>query len=221
MTSHGVRVRVAASSALRVAVVEAHPGEAAEHVQLRTGRVEVEVTEDGSKRSFSVETPDTVVTVPGTAFAVSVGEATSTGETVTSVLVTRGRVSVRTQAGTTMLTRGSRWSSASEVTGEASATAAHRADDGAAAVDVRPQADASRENAVAVFPRSSLSEENRLYRSTMQLKRQHQDESVVETLARLVERYPSSRLAPDAFVERFRALERPGRTEEAARSARK
>jgi hypothetical protein len=36
----------------------------------------------------------------------------------------------------------------------------------------------------------------------------------------LLQRFPGSPLVPDARVERFRALQRLGRTEEAARSAR-
>jgi hypothetical protein len=224
VTSHGVRVRVAASSALRVALVRARPREAAERMELLTGRVDVDVPEDGSKRTFSVETPDAVVTVHGTVFGVTVGKAMPTGKAVTSVQVTRGRVSVRTRAGTTMLTPGSTWSSASETAGGAVATAARRPDDAAArtaVADPGPQHEPGRQVRVADSERTSLSEENRLYRAAMQFKRQHQDERVVEILARLVERYPGSPLAPDACVERFRALERLGRTAEAARSARK
>jgi hypothetical protein len=55
----------------------------------------------------------------------------------------------------------------------------------------------------------------------MQAKQRGDDDRVVRELDVLMQRYSDSPLAPDARVERFRALKRLGRTAEAARSARR
>jgi len=228
VTTRGVSVQVAASTRLRMVPAAAQPAPAAERVQLLAGRIEVDVPEDSEGRHFSVSTPDALVTVHGTSFTVEVDGRDAASTLATIVHVVRGRVVVRTATGETTLTAGSTWSSRSDSPGVATAAVAAEASgrhlaEPAASGSSSPTADRppNPETAAHSMKRTSLPVENRLYQSAMRAKLQGRDDHVVRKLEGFLQRFPHSPLAPDARIERFRALRRLGRTEEAARGARK
>ena len=68
---------------------------------------------------------------------------------------------------------------------------------------------------------SALPEQNRLFAAAMAAKGEGRDGDTVRLLGELLGRYPGSPLAQEARVERFRALSRLGRSDEAAREARR
>jgi hypothetical protein len=195
----------------------------AERLQLLTGRIEVDVPEDGAKRAFSVATPDTLVMVRGTKFTVEVADVESPDGSVTSVRVARGQVEVQTIAGRTTLQVGNTWSSNRAATKQQAATPSPEHNGPEASQTQGGGTDNPPESAAAGAKRTptSLGGENRIYQDAMRAKLRGRDERVVRRLDALLQRYPKSPLAPDARVERFRALKRLGRHQEAARSARK
>jgi outer membrane protein assembly factor BamD (BamD/ComL family) len=65
-----------------------------------------------------------------------------------------------------------------------------------------------------------LAEQNRLLAAAMDASRASDDRRAIALLGDLLARYPSSPLAQEAEVQRFRALARSGDRREAARRAR-
>jgi hypothetical protein len=68
---------------------------------------------------------------------------------------------------------------------------------------------------------SNLAEQNWLFQQAMQARRAGHDARALLLLDQLLSRYPSTLLAQEARVERFRALARVGQQAEAAREARR
>ena len=222
----GADVSVAPST--RVVLAASAPGH--ERIELGIGEVSVHVPPLGANRSFSVDTPDALVTVHGTAFSVRVHKL---GErTVTDVEVTEGKVSVRRGESEIFLLPGQSWSS------EASAAKATQADSPPApageselpAQTARPGAPlvtGSVSGSPGTTPKiastdpSVLAEQNRLFAAAASARRRGDDRSALTSLNQLLTRFPDSPLAPEARVERFRTLKRMGDDQEAAREARR
>lgn len=69
-------------------------------------------------------------------------------------------------------------------------------------------------------PSAELEEVNRLFVEAKRARREHRDAEALAFLQQLLTKHPSSVLAHEATVERFRTLARLGRTSEAERYAR-
>jgi hypothetical protein len=219
---------VAASSAL---------AQATEQVGLDAGSVFVRVPPLPAGHTFTVRTPDTLVTVHGTAFAVDVTQPPQ-GPTATRVRVSSGVVSVAPTGGREVfLTAGMEWSSPNS-DAAARTAAAEPAKEAPIAVAAAPAPQAGVVRATS--PRrghaqarsgakdahddgassSTLGEENRLLASAIAQSRAGDFGGAVSTLDDLLRRFPVSPVAPEAHVQRFRALERGGDLAGAAREAR-
>jgi ferric-dicitrate binding protein FerR (iron transport regulator) len=210
-----------------------------EVVRLARGVVSVRVPPMSPGHTFSIATPDAEVTVHGTSFTVEVvrpagaGSAatSSTADPATKVRVTSGVVSVSSsRGGEAVLTAGMEWSSPVEANGAAlhapppmppasattsSASAANPASKMASA----PPHPASVRHDGTSPPRSRLGEENQLLASAIAVSKGGDYAGAVATLDDLLRRFPTSTLAQEAHVERFRALAHGDRSA-AAREAR-
>jgi hypothetical protein len=214
---------VVASSAL---------AQASEQVGLDAGSVFVRVPPLPHGHTFAVRTPDTTVTVHGTAFAVEVIPAAQ-GTAGTRVRVSSGVVSVAAAGREVYLTAGMEWSSASpepashaavgepprEALVAAPGTLAQPAGAARAAAPHRGRAQA-RTAAAHDESASTLGEENRLLASAIAAAKGGNYGDAVDTLDDLLRRFPTSPLAPEAHVQRFRILEQSGNVAAAAREAR-
>ena len=178
---------------------------------LRRGHVAVEIPPDSPPRHLVVSTPHVDVVVVGTIFDVSVIE--EGGESVTEVRVQRGHVKL-THAGRTVanLAAGEFWSSRKPEPAAAEPSEPQETDDSVAVATRAPTA--------AQNDASTLKEQNRLYRAALDARNAGGDELAVSLLSQLLQQYPTSPLAQEAKVERFRALRRLGRTNEASEAAR-
>jgi hypothetical protein len=224
--SSGVRLSLGEASRLQLsdgAAPAASASQEREQVRLDAGKVRVEVPHLKSGRVFAVQTPDTEVTVHGTAFSVEVAPARrgAAGQEpgITHVAVSEGVVSVRSYGREVFLRAGSEWTSGqgtpaplplpittvSPEPGVASAPAPSNS--GAAAVSLAPT--------------STLAEQNQLMERALSASRKGQDAAAVVALRELLRRYPSTRLAHEARVELFRALARSGDRAGAGREARR
>jgi len=183
---------------------------------LRSGRVDVEVPEHGPKQHLVIETPDAEAHVVGTIFSVELRSVGETHEMATVVNVSRGEVRVIRRGGSVQAVRaGERW-----VAGEpALAAAADQASDEAERT-ARPGSKA-RASRTGVASASELAAQNRMYRSALDARNGGNDAKAVRILDRFLAKYPDSPLAQEAEVERFRTLQRMGRSREAAQSARR
>ena len=194
---------------------------AREVVGLRSGAVSVRVPPMPAGHTFSVKTPDAEVTVHGTAFTVEV--ASKEGATPsTRVRVSTGVVSVASGGHESFLTAGMEWSSplpttqkASEPTRVAAASTAPVENAGAPKAAPHPS-----HHEEAAAPKSRLGEENQLLSSAIAASRSGDYAGAVATLNDLLRRFPSTTLAQEAHVERFRALAHSGDNAAAAREAR-
>jgi hypothetical protein len=217
-----------------------------ERIELNSGQVDVAVPKLPPDRALSVHTPDTTVEVRGTKFSVAVGTLGSTP--VTRVVVTEGRVLVRHGAVQLYLLAGSSWSSRS-VPSKQEAQAAEDSDLSPATAKAEtpeharaPQEPAARGDtqpggaqtddtaaprtsppapAKGTTAESSLAEQNWFFQQAMQARRAGNDARALSLLDQLLSHYPTTLLAQEARVERFRALARLGQAEEAAREARR
>ncbi len=191
VTPTGVEILVAPRSS----VVLVGGGVHDERVVLVSGRIEAHVPSGTAGRQFSVEAPLAVVNVHGTRF--SVETRSSGGAAVTEVEVQEGVVEVVHAGGSARLAAGARWSSA----------------EGGPPAQGRPSVLPSSPRPLVVAPssaspESSLSQQNALYQSAMEAKRQGRDALVVEKLDQLLRRWPDSPLASEARAERARASAR-------------
>lgn len=213
----GAEVSVAPST--RVTLASVKPGD--EQLELGVGEVSVRVPPLGEHGSFRVKTPDARVVVHGTAFVVRV---TKQGDgTFTEVDVSEGKVSVERDGSQLFLTPGQSFSSkpapaAAEPTAPAPAAAPGPATPPAKPAPTPPAKPAAK---VAVNDPSALAEQNRLFAAAAAARRSGDDRTSLGHLNQLLTRYPDSPLAPEARVERFRALKRLGQNAEAAREARR
>ncbi len=204
-----------------------------ESVDLERGRVDVSVPTLPAGGSFSVITPDASVEVHGTHFTV-IYEPDASGTPRTLVDVRDGKALVRSHGAQTLLESGAHWSSAPG-TAAAQTSATTRPGTapgagGAAKPTVSSAAAGSRAPTVkpaggtklpAVTSASSLAEQNRLFQSAMDARRRGDDARALSLLGQLLGRYPGSPLEQDARVERFRALKRLGKSDEATHAARR
>jgi ferric-dicitrate binding protein FerR (iron transport regulator) len=206
-------------------IVVAEGSKSAHRLRLDTGHIEARVDDRPSlKPKLVVETPDVDVVVTGTVFGVDVAR-NPRGATVTKVSVDKGRVVIM-RGGTeiALVTSGSTWSSevAEEPSPSVVAPVAPRGS--------RPLLPHSSPEPVAKLPSAAnladvpvgtLGEENAAFQAAIDSRNRGDDAAVVDRLGQLMVRYPGSPLAGEARVERMRALARLGRTEAAAREARR
>jgi hypothetical protein len=203
-----------------------------EQVGLDAGSVFVRVPPLPHGHTFAVRTPDTTITVHGTAFAVDVLPAAQ-GTAGTRVRVSSGVVSVAAGGrGEVYLTAGMEWSSADAAPHVALGEAPREAPVAAAASPGQPvgasraapshrgraQARAAAHDDSASA--STLGEENRLLTSAIAAAKGGNYGDAVDTLDDLLRRFPTSPVAPEAHVQRFRILEQSGNGAAAAREAR-
>jgi len=174
-----------------------------ERIGISVGEIAVHVPKLGANESFRVETPDAEVTVHGTSFVVAVHDGK------THVTVSEGLVSVKNGAGEAMLHAGDAWPAPE-----------------APAPSAAPAPPSSARTATAAPPRgrpdpSTLDDQNRLLQRALASRRQGDDARALVDLDLLLARYPSSPLAQEARVEKFRALERMGQHARAVGEARR
>lgn len=248
LADHAV-VEVASETRLRVASLPPGSDSKSELIELVRGEISFQVPKLESGSTLSVRTPDTVVTVRGTRFSVAV-EGGSGSSVVTRVSVMEGRVEVASRGRTLFLTRGARWSSvdaaqasrpaeaptqapAAETPDEAAPTAAASSVRRARSVETQaakslPSPAAVDESRVAALkaqqlpePASTLAEENRLYKSALQLSKTGDSGRSLSTLESFMRQYPRSPLIQNAQVEHFRVLLQMGNVSGAAREARR
>jgi len=195
------------------------PTASAHRLRLDRGHLHARVNDRPSAApKLVVETPNVDVLVTGTVFQVDVTPGKGPTEFDTTVTVTKGRVMVR--HGATLLaavTAGQSWSSVTVTTALAAEPEVSRA---------APKAVPRQARAVAapnprVVRPGTLAEENSLFQSAVDARNQGDDRGEAEHLAALLSRYPGSQLAGEARLERMRALQRTGRSAEAAREARR
>ncbi len=240
----GIMVDVGGASS--VAIARPDEPTASTRLLLTRGRVDVSVPRLAPGTEFVVRTPHAEVVVHGTYFSVVVEDSASQ-QSITRVEVTEGVVAVRRDGAEVLLTGGKAWTSeASDETACAASSStiptrgergtphlrktllptpalSHAARPPESVIVATPEAGAlsEPETPLAASVRSSLAEENRIFQAAMDAKRRGDDMRVVAGLSELLAKYPGSPLAPNARVERFRALNRMGDTTAAAREARK
>lgn len=199
-----------------------------ERVRLTIGAIFVQVPTLAQGASFSVETPDAVVVVHGTAFRVRV-ERDASGGARTGVTVRDGRVTVEQGSRRLLLGPGDSWTS-SEPAKSAVLERAEPASQppGNTTEPASPAAMAkngSRQPTTNSEPSSAsatdLARQNELFSLAEATRRRGDDAGALARFDLLLTRYPTSPLAPEARVERFRALKRLGRDGEAAHEARR
>lgn len=189
-----------------------------EDVALEKGTIALKVPKLGPHRRLSIHTPDAVVTVRGTEFSVDVRERD--GHTITGVNVVEGSVWVASKGREVTLEKGSEWSSEAEAIAARIEPEPASAPDatGAPAVASPPAAHAS--SAAREEPASTLGAENDQYQRAVSAARLGDDRKALGAFETFLQRFPASPLAQSAEVERFRALKRLGRSDDAARRAR-
>jgi ferric-dicitrate binding protein FerR (iron transport regulator) len=243
----GVAMTLQADTELRLpGSLEGSAQVAREVVRLARGGVSVHVPPMSPGHTFSVATPDAEVTVHGTSFTVEflrareAGDTTGAHEAGTRVRVTTGVVSVSSHGHEAVLTAGMEWPertpartaellsasppraatpTPSDAQGEsADLLTGGRPAPKAATVTPRP-ARHDTTTAPAPAPRSRLGEENQLLATAIAASKGGDFTGAVATLDDLLRRFPTSTLAQEAHVERFRALAHNDRAA-AAREAR-
>ena len=229
MLASGTKVTLAASTVVKMGSTASGGESTQEEVRLSAGRIEAQVPKLGPAGSFEVVTADARVCVHGTRFSVEVGEREGTGWT--HVEVTEGLVAVHHEGGVAMLGVGASWSSASEpdtsssnptTPTDAAASARAPAATATAAVAAPPAATTTTSSKSTTTPaKSSLAAENALFQAAMRAARQGDDERALALLNEFLAKYPSSPLAQNVRVERFRALARLGRDKAASAEARR
>jgi hypothetical protein len=211
-------VHIGAASKLLVPA----PTPSEERYRLMLGNVDVSVDKDArSSRAVVVETPNAEVLVRGTVFAVNVqGEGS---RSVTDVSVTRGSVWIlKGGAQVAVLGPGQHWSSA--VSGETPSVPSNATPPGSALSEPVLPEPARASARVDASPRDksgTLAEENKMFQDALDARNRGDDARAAESFARLVARFPRSKLAEEAEVERLRALKRLGQLSSAASEARR
>jgi len=174
-------------------------GTSKDQVELRRGSVTCSVPHLSEGQRFSVSTPDARVVVHGTVFSVQVDDQHGAGNQ-TCVKVTDGVVIVQHGAAETALNAGDSWGC-----GEG-ASSATPADSAAPASNEAPSADGTAgtsEPGHSVRPghvseRGTLADENRLLQDALASERLGNKAKAQGQLTRLLAKYPSSPLAPEA-----------------------
>jgi len=239
---NGAQVKLGGGTEMTVSALE--PG--TDELVLDRGRVDLTVPRLQSGHTLSITTPDSTVTVRGTRFSVEV--VIEGSRAVTSVEVTQGSVWVREGDTRLVLAAGSHWSSRVPAaapslgptpTVAAASEAAPVASSASAPSAPPPSAPAARplESASAKIAgtsgaqtdarpektaeQSTLAQENDLYAAASRAAREGNDALAVSDLNNLLTHYPSSPMAQNARVDRFRALSRSGHAQEAVAQARR
>ena len=220
-TTGGSSARFELVSGPRVAVAESTTlGVVSNHaLRLASGAVDVQVPPLVSPSTFSVVTPDAKIVVHGTEFRVRVSGTTQS--TVTEVSVSEGVVSIVHDDGTTTVEAGGSWSSAQEVGATPPPEPATTAEPAASIPSAPRQPPTTGGAAAPPTKTAALAEQNRLFQSAAAARDRGDDETAARQWGALLARYPRSPLAPEARVERFRALKRLGKKREAAAEARR
>jgi hypothetical protein len=212
-TRRGVKVSVASKTRIQDIISD----ERHEELVLAQGSVSLVVPKLGAGVTFSVQTPDTKVTVHGTVFSVSVSSHDSTSQTC--VEVSEGLVSVE-RAGKLTLVKGGETSNCAASPAPATTLPVAVPAAGTTAVPLlpteptRPSSSARDASAasgpgaasagVGRTPDASLVAQNGLLAGALQAERAGRYLEAQGELEALLKRYPSSALRPDAE----RSLER-------------
>jgi hypothetical protein len=229
---NGAEVRLSGGTELTISALIS----GADELVLDRGRVDLTVPKLGTGHTLSVTTPDSTVTVRGTRFSVEV--VIEESHPFTSVTVTQGSVWVRRGDARLVLEAGSHWSSrAPQPSGPSTAPAVTEpvaTASPSAPVAVHAEAEAAKlasarsASAERVDPAlppatesSTLAQENDLYAAASRAAREGNEALAISTLNSLLARYPNAPLAQNARVDRFRALARSGRAQEAVAQARR
>jgi len=180
-------------------------------VRLGAGTVEVDLpVKLDAGRHLVVETPDVDVVVVGTAF--SVGVERSSGTVATEVSVRRGTVWIMQRGKQrAVLTAGQTWRTPLAT----AATTTVAPVDEPVARPARVAAETTRAQ------EGTLAEENRLFQVGLSARNAGDALAAADAFGLLLGRFPRSVLAEQALAERFRALERAGRTSGAVAAARR
>ena len=221
------------------------PSNGREEVVVELGRVEIEVPKLPAGHTFSVRTPDAVVTVHGTSFSVEVTKSASPGGTTTTVIVKRGVVSVLHEAQEAVLYAGMEWSSSGELpvvvasaeppgrsVGPPSIKPRSPSPSLSQAQDASRRPDRARVDSTPSIPSAApapeppsrsadLANQNALFSEAQLARKQGDRAGALKLLDELVRRYPAAPLSEDAHVETFRALAELGDRAGAAREARR
>ena len=191
-----------------------------ERVRLDDGVVTVRVPHLTQGHTFAVQTPNTEVTVHGTAFTVEVGEFVTADQPLrsgphapnapltTRVRVTEGVVSVTNDGHELFLHPGMQWISPHAEPARPPTTPVPASPAGGSALLSPNAPSGSVTGSLAQKPAvsSTLGDQTRLLESAMTASKSGNYTGAVASLNELLRRYPSSGLAPEAHVQLFRAL---------------
>ena len=228
-----VRTASQAKSELRVgsgALVSIEPEsrvsvERPQAIEVAQGEVGVSVPKLGAG-SFVVRTPDARVVVHGTRFIVSVGAVTERPRTRVRVL--EGRVSVEYEGREAFVGAGESWpaveprpSGATQTSAASPVAPATALRAGKSVPEAKPDPSHPAVASSRIDPAAAraLAEQNRLFSAAVAARRSGDERTALTLLDELLAKHPTTQLAPEARVERFRALKRLGRDSEAAREA--
>jgi ferric-dicitrate binding protein FerR (iron transport regulator) len=205
-----------------------------EELVLELGLIRVKVPKLPRGHFFAVRTPDTVVSVHGTAFSVEVTKSSLSAPPKTTVIVTEGVVSVQHSNREILLDAGAEWTSsvesvdrgAPESSGEpvlkpgpATTRAPAKRSEHAPASATSSVLDAGMLHE-RTASQAALANQNRLFSEAMSARDHGDSSGAIGLLEDFIQRYPGAPLAQDAYVERFRVLAEMGKHAAAARAAR-
>ncbi|HEY4104823.1 MAG TPA: FecR domain-containing protein [Polyangiaceae bacterium] len=192
---NGVGLGLHLGAATRVSLSELVGNENKNQVELRQGSVTCTVPHLSEGQRFSVATPDARVVVHGTVFTVQVDSKQTSGKQ-TCVKVTDGVVIVQHGGSEIALNAGDSWgcdeSASTKALDSSEASSVDPSDNGAAEGTRVPR------GAARGSERGTLSDENRLFQSALAAERLEQKDKAELDLNRLLTKYPSSPLAPEA-----------------------
>jgi hypothetical protein len=182
-------------SATRVSLSGLLGSEGKNRVELRQGSLTCTVPHLGEGQHFSVATPDARVVVHGTVFSVQVDSKQTIGSQ-TCVRVTDGVVIVQHGSSETALNAGDSWGcerSASKATEVPASDTATESDP-----SVVDAAHGTLHSSQRTVDHGTLGEENRLFQAALAAERLGQKTGAELDLNRLLSKYPSSPLGPEA-----------------------
>ncbi len=230
----GVEIAVGPETRLTLPDAKA-PSSMREEVTLELGFVRVQVPKLPRGHFFSIRTPNTLVSVHGTAFTVEVTKSGPSGAASTRVIVTDGVVAVQQAEREILLDAGTEWASSIENSADlplGPRTATVTRSRSAGSPGAMPQkADREAANAMPFAPDAvttrddgatptDLANQNRLFSEAMHARDQGDRAGAVRLLDEFIRRYPGAPLMQDAHVERFRVLAQMGARAAAVRAAR-
>jgi ferric-dicitrate binding protein FerR (iron transport regulator) len=191
---NGAGLGLRLGNATRVSLSELVGAEAKNQVELRQGLLTCTVPHLTEGQRFSITTPDARVVVHGTVFSVQVDSKQATGRE-TCVVVTDGVVIVQHGVSETALNAGDSWGCEGPPQPiDATQTVAPSEND-TSLTDPNHSAPRSVSHAA---DRGTLGEENRLFQAALAAERLGQRDQAELALNRLLSKYPSSPLAPEA-----------------------